>query len=63
MPDNLNRREIIPDAWRTTTARTPTGAVVIEQAGDIGPQTIIIPAVWVRAFIEGFYRTAQGDKE
>ena len=57
-----NRREIIPDAWRTTAARTPTGSIVIEQAGELGPQTLVIPAIHVRAFIEGVYRVSSDDK-
>ena len=61
--EKLTRRELIPDAWRTTAARTATGSIIIEQAGENGMQTVIIPPQYVRVFVEGIYRTSTGDNE
>lgn len=53
-----NERELIPDAFRTTAHRLPSGSVVIVQDGDTGMQTIIVPAHYIKAFCEGVYHAS-----
>lgn len=56
--DRLTPRELIPDAFRTTAHRLPSGTVVIVQESDSGiAQTIIVPGPYVKAFIDGVWHT------
>jgi hypothetical protein len=55
----MNARELIPDAFRTTVQRLPSGSVVITQSGDAGDQTVIVPPQYIKVFCDGVYQASK----
>lgn len=56
----LTYRRVLPEPFGILVSRTPSGSIIIRQ-GEHGDNAIIIPAEYLRAFVEGIYRTAQGE--